>query len=168
MGGKPWLQLGTVHYDLGSGGRSQSKLGSRSPWAVIGAGGGRQPPAPKLSASGHGQGGGELGGTAHPSRRAGLLGEAGMGQPARQVLVGHPRRRLRPPALPRAPAGHRRAVENAARPAPPPPARPAPRPPRRAAPPAAKPLPRPLPAASAQPTPPVASARGGEGEARRE
>lgn len=61
---------------------------------------------------------GELGDTAHPSGLPGLWARRGRGQPAGQVLRGRPKRRLRPPALPLAPAPHGRVAESPASPAP--------------------------------------------------
>lgn len=76
------MQLGAVLGDPGSGGRAQWRLAGWSPWAVIGAGGAGWPPAPQLSASGHGPGRGA------ERRRASLwvgraLGEAGQGAAGR-------------------------------------------------------------------------------------
>lgn len=65
-----------------------------------------------------------------PPGGPGCWARQGTGQPAGQVFGGRPRRGLRPPALPPAPAQHGPAAEPAARPAPSPAARPAPRPPR--------------------------------------
>lgn len=141
------------------------ELASRSPWAVIGAGGG-QPPDPELSASGHGQGGGAQ------QRRACLwvdpaLGEAGQG-------AAGPAGPRRPPSAAGAPRPCRRSPPRMgwsrslshARPPRSSPA-PGPRSPLPAgAPPAAKPRPRPEPTASA--TYPARHLHPrGEGEARK-
>lgn len=54
-----------------------------------------------------------MGGTEHPSGLARLWARQGRGQPAGQVLCGRPQTRLKPPALPLAPAPHGRVAEPA-------------------------------------------------------
>ena len=144
-------------------------MGSRSPWAVIGAGG-DSPQPPNFLLQGKGR--------AERSWAAQRIPPGGPGCWARQAWRGRPARsssaalgadcgpqpcrgppphtgRPRSPQLaaPRPSPARARARETRSPPS---------------APPAAKPRPPPEPAASAQPTPPSASAREGEGEARRE
>lgn len=105
-----------VHYDLESEGRAQWRLASRSPWAVIGAGGGGWLPAPELSASGHGQSrGAEQHRTSPWVRRA--LGEAGQGAAGR---AGPRRPPLAPAGAPGPAAGLRPAWTGARLPRSPP------------------------------------------------